>query len=144
LFPSVSWHQLPRDFFLHALEEAGNVDHGSPHRPASDLLSTVVGAHAHDVEAAVQRLQFRVGVDSHSDPGGRAVFDVDGDSDRDFSLVAKRLQGVEAGGFHQPNHIWSRIDGRQLGVVAARVCLSSTVSSASPRTPMGMGRAMIA
>jgi hypothetical protein len=89
--------------------------HGAFHRAAPDFLSAVVGTDAHDdIEAAVKRFEFRLGVNSHSDPAGRAVFDVDRDPHRDFALIAIWLQRMEAGRFHQANHIRSRIHRRQL------------------------------
>jgi hypothetical protein len=50
-----------------------------------------VGSDAHDIEAAIKRFQFRLGMNSHSDPAGGAVFDVDRDPHRDFTLIAIRL-----------------------------------------------------
>jgi hypothetical protein len=118
--PSLPDASPTASFISHALDEAGYVHHSSTHRPVPDLLRAVVGSDAHDVEAAVKRFQFRLGVNSRSDPARRAVFDVDGDAHRNFSLVAKRLQRVEGGDFHQPNHVWRRIHGWQLGVISGK------------------------
>src|SRR5208337_4728632 len=115
--------QFAASFILHALDETGHVHHGAPHRPPPDFLSSVMGTHAHRIKPAVKRFQFRLGVDSHPDPAGCPVFDVDRDAYRDFSLFAERLQGIEAGRFHQSNHIWSRIDGWQLGVMGSESVL---------------------
>src|ERR1700675_1994875 len=93
--------------FAHALDETRYVHHGAPHRTVSDFLNAVVGSDAHDIETPVKRFQFRLGVNSHSDPTGGAVFDVDRDPYRDFTLIAIRLQRMEAGRFHQPNHVRS-------------------------------------
>src|SRR5271156_5706836 len=82
---------LAASFFAHALHEAGNVDYGPPHCAASNLLRAVVGPDAHGIEAAVKRFQFRLGANSHSDSAGCAVFDVDGNADRDFSLITEWL-----------------------------------------------------
>src|SRR5208282_4397552 len=99
--------------FAHALDETGDVHHGASHRAAADFLRAVVGTDAHDVEAPVKRFQFRLGVNVHSDAAGGAVFDVDGDSHRDFTLVAIRVERIKAGRFHQPDHVGSRIHRRQ-------------------------------
>src|ERR1700687_1674427 len=104
-------------FFAHALDETRDVHHGASHRTAPDLLSAVVGSDAHDIEAAAKRFEFRLGVNSRSDPAGRAVFDVDRDPYCDFTLIAVRLQRVEAGHFHQPDHVRSRIYRWQLRVM---------------------------
>src|SRR6266436_1488037 len=104
-------------FFSHALDETGDVYHRAAHCTVPDLLGAVVGSDAHDIEAPVERFQFRLRVNSHSYPAGRAVFDVDRDPHRDFTLIAIRLQRVEAGRFHQPDHVWSRIHRRQLRVM---------------------------
>jgi hypothetical protein len=54
-------------------------------------LRAVVGLDAHGIKASVKRFEFRFGADAHSDPRGRAVFYVDRNPDRDFSLIAIRL-----------------------------------------------------
>jgi hypothetical protein len=82
-----------------------------------------MGTYAHGIEAAVKRFQFRIGMDSYSDPASRPVFDIDRDAHRDFSLIAKRLQSFEASRFHQPNHIWSRIHRWQLGMMRRKSVL---------------------
>src|ERR1019366_4836242 len=107
-------------FFAHALDKTGDVHDGASHRAAADFLGAVVSADAHGIEASVKGLQFGLGVDLHSDAAGRAVFDVDGDSHRDFTVLAKRLQRIKAGRFHQPNHVGSRVYRRQLGMMCGK------------------------
>ena len=109
--------RLPR-FFAHAFDEAGDVDDGAANSAAANFVGAVVGADTHDVEASVDRFEFGFGVDVDSDAAGGAVFDVDGDADGNFSIVAKGLEGVEAGGLHEANHVGRGVDGWEIGVVS--------------------------
>jgi hypothetical protein len=108
--------RLPR-FFAHTFDEAGDVDYGAFDGAAADFAGAVMGADAHDVEASFDRFEFGFGVDVDSDAAGGAVFDVDGDADGDFSLITKGLEGVEAGGLHETNHVGRGVNGREIGVV---------------------------
>lgn len=64
-------------------------------------LSAIVGMDAHGIEPSVERFQFRLGVNLHSDPARRTMFDMNRNAYRNFTVVTKRLQGMETGSFHQ-------------------------------------------
>jgi hypothetical protein len=92
-------------FIAHAFDETGYVDNGSSDGAAADFLGAVMGANAHDIKAAINGFEMRLGMNLDTDSASGAVLDVDRDADGDFPFVAKRLQGMEAGGFHEPNHV---------------------------------------
>src|SRR5580765_1211850 len=101
----------------HPLEEARDMHHGASHSPAPDFLYAIVRFDPHDVKPSVERLQFRRGANAHSDAAGRAVLDVDRNPNRNFSLFTIRLQRLEAGRFHQTDHVGSRVHRRQFGMM---------------------------
>src|SRR5271169_1927005 len=69
----------------HAHKKTWHVHYCAADRAAPDFLRAVVGGDAHDVEAAVKRLQFGPRVNPHSNAARRAVFDVNRNADRDLS-----------------------------------------------------------
>src|ERR1019366_570801 len=96
---------LPGAQFLFelALADDGPLDGAVP-----DNLAAVVRADFEGVEAAIERLQQRFGLDHGVDAGGRAVIDVDRRADTDLIAFAKRQQRVEARSLHPLDHVWRR------------------------------------
>src|ERR1700690_621456 len=103
--------------FLQPLQKTRHMHNRPSHRSTPDLLKAVVRRNAHDIEPAVKRLEFRPRVNPHSDPTRRPMLHVYRYTERDLSFVAKGLQRVKAGSFHQTDHVGSRIHRRQLGMM---------------------------
>src|ERR1022692_1046169 len=64
--------------FLHLLDELADAHDGPAHGAAADFLNLVARGHAQGVEAAVKRLERRLGLDVRANTARRAVLDVDG------------------------------------------------------------------
>ena len=104
-------------FPFHFFDELAHADQGSTYGAASYFLYVVASGHAQGIKAAVKRLQHCMSFDASSNAAGGAMFDVDGCSDRDLVAFTIRLECMEGGGFHQPDHVRRRIDRRQFRMV---------------------------
>src|SRR5271167_23027 len=79
----VSAISFPASFFAHALHKARDVHHRASYRPAPNLLNTIMSANAHDIKAAIERFQLRLGLNTHPNPACRPMLHIDQDPHRD-------------------------------------------------------------
>src|SRR5438477_1081517 len=98
---------------LHFFYELPDADQGATYGAASYFLNVVAGGYAQGIKAAVKRLQHRLSLDAGADAAGGAVFDVNGCPYGDLVAFTVRLQCMEGGGFHQPDHVGRGIDRRK-------------------------------